>query len=303
MRLRSALPIIRRGALVTALGVGGAVLSPPSAASASGQEPSIPLLVSPAAGAGVNGGPGQLFTVQSSDPQGDTYKATIRVLQGTSVVRTFDTAYAKSGDQATGSPTLPVPEGTYSWTARAIDLGGNGSVEATPQTFTVNKPPNVGAGQVSGGVTFADPGQPGLLQTCATTSFTIDDTLTADVPAVSNGIVLNVSGSEYAGPFVLTGTGIGDCANAVAGSGTLSLHVEGSVPNTGSSLTCDVAGTFARVLSDVSVAVSGTCRINGFTVGNVNFRGQTEFRPDPGQGLTTEIHHATFAGYFTVTPG
>lgn len=296
--------VARRAAAAVLVVVAGSLAgAPPAHAS---NAPSTPELITPTAGGSVNGGPGQLFTVRAVDPQGDPYQATIEVTTANATF-SFDTAWAQSNTEATGtpSPQTPIPPGTHTWRARAKDLSGNLSATSAARSFTVSPPPNNGVGQVSGEVLFGGAGQPGILQDCAETTFTIGNTVTTNpttVDEASNGIILNISGSVYSGPFSLSGTGQGACANAVAGSGTLAVEVTGQGP-TGGRIHCSLSGHFARVLANVEVALSGVCTINNNRTGNVIFRAQVLFRPDPGQGLTTPVMRAVFAGFFTVTPG
>lgn len=292
---------------------GGLLAAVPTNPAKATAGPSVPLLITPASGGAVNGGPGQIFTVRSTNTASSPYTATIRVMKrlGLTVrtVLTFPAAAANSGQTASGTPILPIPAGTYTWTAMATDIESGrliSSAEAAPQPFTVSTPPNTGAGEVSGGTTFDLPGLPGILQPCANTSFRVTSAVSAPTlpptqVMASAGAVINVQGTEYVGPFNLNGLGRGACANATAGSGSLSLTALGTGP-TGGTISCVLSGGFARVGSDVEVAVAGSCTINHLATGNVNFRAEVEFRPDPGQGLNSPVRHATFAGYFTVTP-
>lgn len=296
-----------RNAIAMAVLAISVLFSPASAASAA-DAPTTPELISPADGEALNGGPGQLFTVRSSDPQGDPYKATIEVsvtsASGTST-STFETTVAPSASRATGTPTFPIPPGMHTWRARSTDLSGNTSGWSASRTFAVAPPPNTGVGQGSGDVTYDGDGQPGVLQNCAATSFALSPRLLSEptvVENVSSGIIINIAGSRYVGPFTFTGSGTGDCANATAGSGTLQADVTGRGP-TGGTLDCSITGRFARVLSVVDATMTGPCTINNFATGTAVFRVQALFRPDPGQGLTTPVRHAIFMAYFTVTTG
>ena len=286
---------------------------PASPAAAVNSAPSSPVLVSPVVGGGLNGGPGQLFTVRSTDPEGDPYFATVMVSGGT-LTNSFVTSVSPSGMHSTGSPPLPIGPGTYTWTAMATDIPTDRSTTplnsswSTPQSFTVSSPPTAGAGQVSGEVTFAGTGLPGSLKPCATTSFTLtSDLVDPTLPDVNSGVVINIQGHEYAGPMKLSGTGTGACANASAGSGTISVTATDVEPSPGS-ISCSVSGYFTRLLADVTLSLGGTCTINGITTAPVNFRAQTEFRPDRGAGDGTvlgvdqSVTHALFAGYFSVVP-
>lgn len=272
---------------------------------------SVPQLKHPAVNGQLNGGPGQLFTVRTEHPGHGSldleyvalYEATIEVLDGTSAIRTFKTSPTLAGTDATGTPTVPVPQGSFTWRAKSKLLpNGPETAWSATQAFQVSSPSSSGGGEVNGDATFDNPGLPGILMECETTHFTLGPIVAApDEPPASGGIAINIQGAAYVGPFELSGYGDGDCANALAGSGTLNVVVEGH--NTfGGAFHCDLTGGFARSLSDVQIAVAGNCTINGLVTGRVNFRSEVQFRPDPGQGLTTRVTHAIFAGYFTVTP-
>jgi hypothetical protein len=283
--------------------------------------PGTPTLLEPMAGGAVNGGPGQLFTVRATDPDGDPYQATVEVTPSTGPVVTFSTAWAPSGTNSTGTPTFPFPPGTHSWRARALDPSGAAGPWSATQTFIVDAPPNFGSGEVRGYTRFTNTGGlPGATQQCTDTAFDVTVTPDAAGPAdptgdirLSNAVVMNVGGTGYAGPIELTGTGTSGCSNATAGSGTLSLTATGRVPQTGSRVDCpSLSGTFTRVGSYVSIAVGGQCQINALVTAPVAFRADLAFRPrdTPYQdasgvhvpGLDAPVTRALFAGSFTVTP-
>lgn len=99
--------------------------------------PSTPALVSPVDGHTFGPSEAQAFAVSSTDPDGDPYVATITVRDAitSAVVRTI-TAAAASGSEATGA-TVPLPPGSYTWSAHAADAGGAASGESGSRSFSV----------------------------------------------------------------------------------------------------------------------------------------------------------------------
>src|SRR5687768_9534217 len=88
----------RRGRVATAVATMTVMtLFSPAPASAT-TAPTTPQLISPEEGEALYFGEGQLFTVKSTDPQGDPYKATIEVTSGTGT-STFDTLLSPSGSR------------------------------------------------------------------------------------------------------------------------------------------------------------------------------------------------------------
>lgn len=304
----------------------GLVLVPASPAYAANNAPTAPTLLTPAPGGGVNGSVGQFFTVLATDPNGDLYSVVITVSGtpniGGSFSTFFETNTVPSNQEATGTPTLPIPPGSYTWSATATDVhydATESTVSVLPgttvtpaalseltgpasasQAFTVSVPPTFGAGEVNGDVSFMDPGLPPLGAPCSETDFTVTGNLVDPTVNGSAGVVFNIAGNEYIGSLVISGTGHGDCANASAGSG--SLTITGIGTGEGGSIRCDVNGHFVRVLSHVDLALPGTCTVNSLPVANVMFRSEVEFRPDPGQGVSSPVTHAIFAGYFSLLP-
>jgi hypothetical protein len=158
-----------------------------------------------------------------------------------------------------------------------------------------SRPANVGGGAVSGAVTFASPGVPPSGQPCRATSFAFN--------GASDSAWLNAAITAYVGPITITGSGGSPCETATSGSGPVTLSASGSNP-LGSTLSCpSLVGNFTRVLTDVTVVVSGDCRINDFPTFSVQFLAHGEFVPtNDGAGVTAPVLTATFAGAFAISP-
>jgi hypothetical protein len=112
--------------------------------------PSTPTQHSPTAGHTYNPGDPQTFSVSASDPNNDSYVATVEVSDGAgAVVSTFNLPSTASGSTASGQPPTALGPGSYSWRARASDgfevggwsssspfvvAGPRGNVAASPPT-------------------------------------------------------------------------------------------------------------------------------------------------------------------------
>lgn len=157
------------------------------------------------------------------------------------------------------------------------------------------RPPNVGGGPVTGAVTFVDStGVPPGGAPCASTSFVFDGS--------SESAWVNGSGTAYAGRLSITANGGSDCETATTGAGDITVWASGT--SAVGRLECGpLAGTFTRVLTDVTVTVNGDCVINDFPAIRIAFVAKGEFVPTtPGEGLTSPVTAALFAGAFAVLP-
>jgi RHS repeat-associated protein len=109
--------------------------------------PLIPNLVSPAPASGLSTTGPQAFTINASDPDGDPYTGTvtIRGVPGGSVVTSFITSAAPSGQGSTGTPAPLLAAGNYTWSAHATDPGGANGLESQSRAFSVgaNQPPSI----------------------------------------------------------------------------------------------------------------------------------------------------------------
>lgn len=108
---------------------------------AANQAPGIPTLLSPVDGRTLAPSEAQVFTIRATDPEGDPYTGTI-VVRDTlgNVVRSFPTSPAPSGQDSTGTPVPPLPEGEYTWSASATDALGDGSLDSLPRSLSVGIP-------------------------------------------------------------------------------------------------------------------------------------------------------------------
>lgn len=119
--------------LVTARLDGAAVL-------AEDHRPSTPVLLAPADGAEMPFGEPHRFRVNATDPDVDPYRAVVTVSDAATseVVAGFETLPAPSGVDSTGTPDAPLPPGSYTWTATAVDVRGLEGPAALPVSFTVS---------------------------------------------------------------------------------------------------------------------------------------------------------------------
>src|SRR5688500_1171811 len=102
----------QRLALVLTLTVVAAVV--PAAAASATAPPHPPVLVAPAEGATLSASGPQIFTIRTSDPDGEPYSGWITVADPAtgSPLSTFPTAPARSGDTSSGVPGTPLPRGS-----------------------------------------------------------------------------------------------------------------------------------------------------------------------------------------------
>ena len=193
--------------------------------------------------------------------------------------------------------------------ALAVALTGPASAAASS---------NVGAGTLTGSVSFAAPGVPPAGTppaggTCAPVSFTLSGT--------SDAVVYNTVIMGHAGTVSISGTGSSTCEATAGGSGTLVLHDVRGTGTTGSQIDCanptvspatTLTGGYARTGTDIEAVVGGTCKINGYAAAVlVTFHGTfvpstpTVGTSPPGltvPGLNAPITQATIRGAFGVQP-
>ena len=256
--------------------------------------PGTPTLVSPRSGATLSADAPQVFTIEATDADGDPYSGTVTVTDASTgrLVVVFSTALAPSGQSSSGSPSVPLPSGSYMWTASASDVFGNTGLQATSEPFTVAGAPDAGGGAVSGSVSFSEP-IPAVGQSCAPTSFSLTGNSVASV--------ISFAQSEYTGPINFTGSGGSSCETAASGAGSLDLSVQG-LGVTGTTLSCPaLSGSYSRVGSDVTVTVDGLCTLNGTETDPVSLAAKVEFAPASG-GVGQPVTTATFDGAFAVSP-
>lgn len=160
----------------------------------------------------------------------------------------------------------------------------------------VAQPTNVGSGVVRGVVSYAPTALPAVGALCRAVSFS----LALEGADVAGNTVI----SGYVGPLTVTGAGVGPCDSMTLGEGTLDLRVTGRNPDTGSEVECPtVSGRYARVLSDLSLQLFGSCTVNRYGTGVVLLTGRLEFVPNGvGAGVLTSVSTATVTGAFAVVP-
>lgn len=157
--------------------------------------PSTPQLVTPSVDQALAEAGPQVFTVRSTDPEGDPYTGVVTVRDRTTnaVVRTFDTASSASGNDAVGHPVPSLPAGLYSWRAHSEDALGASSSESASRDFSVQATP-----------TNAAPGAPTLVApSSGTYSFGEPASFTVRVddpnldPYMAHITVRHSDGTEY----------------------------------------------------------------------------------------------------------
>ena len=147
---------------------------------------------------------------------------------------------------------------------------------------------NAGAGVARGSIVFAAPVDLG--GGCQATDFTFS--------GGSDTVVVNTVLTAYVGPVNITGSGRDSCPSGASESGSLSVTVGGTGP-TGSEFECgSLSGTYTRLLTAVTVNVSGECSVNGFPAGDITFLAEAVVTPDPGFSFET----AEFVAPFSIVP-
>lgn len=113
------------------------------------QPPRAPVLNSPAHNKVFAPGETQVFSVTSTDDDGDPYRGRVTVYYANGYSESFDLSPAPSGVQSAGSPPNPLAAGSYTWTAKGCDENtfARCGPSSTPRAFTVQPPPaNVAPG-------------------------------------------------------------------------------------------------------------------------------------------------------------
>jgi hypothetical protein len=256
--------------------------------------PAAPFLIAPASGATISANAPQVFTIEAIDPDGDPYSGAVTVSDAQSgrLFVAFSTVPAASGQSSSATPTVPLPPGTYTWTASATDLFGNDGPPAASQPFTVAGAPDAGGGALTGSVSFSQPIPP-TGEPCAQTSFTLTGTSAASVVSFAQ--------AEFTGPLTVTGSGGGSCETAGTGGGSLVLSADG-LGVTGTTIHCpQLSGSYFRAGTDVTATVSGPCTLNGTETDSLTIDAKVQFVPSGG-GAGRPVQSADFHGAFAVSP-
>jgi archaellum component FlaG (FlaF/FlaG flagellin family) len=159
--------------------------------------PDVPELVSPNDGGGFERDEPQVFTVSYSDPDGDA--GSVEVFVDAEVV--CRTAPVPSGATSSCTAVPPVEPGTYSWTARSVDVHGAESDFAPARLLTV------GANRAPAPPVLVTPGEGGEFAATDVQVFTINAT--------------DPDGDAYVGRVVVTrgGDAVTDFPTSPADSG------------------------------------------------------------------------------------
>jgi hypothetical protein len=98
--------------------------------------------------------------------------------------------------------------------------------------------------------------------------------------------------------LTFSGSGGSACENAEQGNGPITISATGD-----DSVKCPtLTGRYIRVLSHVDVTAAGGCTINGVPA-QISFTFQGGFVPtNPGEGVTSPVTSAIFAGAVAVFP-
>jgi hypothetical protein len=287
-------PRLRPAALLV-LSVGLTVLFPSRPAAALiGSAPSAPVLLTPPSGYVFSQLEPQLFSINAVDADGDPYTGVVTVKNAVgTIVRAFATHPSPTGVKSSGTPTPPLTEGFYTWSAQAVDATGNVSGTSGSASFWVEGPTSVGGGALGGTIAY---GGAGLSHgSCAGVGWSL--------VASSAGAVFNLALVGYAGPVTVTASGWSGCDSTLAGTGGVNVGIGGTVPVVGSTISCSLGGTYTRVEVTVVLVVNGSCNVNNFPAQGVTVVLVLATVPtNVGGGVTAPVTSALAAGEFTVAP-
>ena len=169
------------------------------------------------------------------------------------------------------------------------------------------EPMNMGGGVTTGAIQYS-PTMPPIDAICKPVSFTLQNDF------LSEAFVLNSAIAGYVGPVTITGSGTSrtgpetpGCESYSLGGGTMTVALNGFNMTTESSLTCpSLVGTYTRVVSDMTVVLSGDCTVNDYTqgVGRVLYVARIQVVPTGmnGPGILVPVSTATTVGNFAVAP-
>lgn len=202
--------------------------------------------------------------------------------------------------------------------ALALAVAAAGTIAVSPPAYADDpipdpiippglvEPMNMGGGTTSGTIEYS-PVLPVADARCKPVAFTLQNDF------LSEAFVFNSAIAGYVGPVTITGQGSSSngsspgCESYGLGGGTMTVALEGFNPTTESTLTCpSLVGTYTRVLSDMTVVLSGDCKVNDFTqgIGRVLFAARIQVVPTGmnGAGFLVPVSTATTAGNFVVAP-
>jgi hypothetical protein len=204
---------------------------------------------------------------------------TALVVEGTPTTRSYQAFVA----QPSATPPPPNAQATSS------PLAVTWSVLPDPK-----RPPNVGGGDLNATVHYSDPGVPALGEACRPTAFTLS--------GVSIAAWLSGSGSAYAGPAEVAGTGTGACETTSNGGGAMAVSLSGT-SQVGTVSCPSLLGTFTRAATHITIVLAGDCTINEFEALRVGFVASGELVPsNEGGGISSPVMDATVSGGFVVFP-
>lgn len=179
-----------------------------------------------------------------------------------------------------------------------VALVGTTSITVVPSVVLADSTAGYGA---TVGVVGYSPGVPAvaveLAQPCAGVSWSDGNGVAAA------GAVVNTASNAYVGPATLALSGSG-CENMGGGNGTASASLNGTVPITGSTISCAFSGTYSRIGLVLLVDGPGTCTVDGWPTGTVYISARLVLAPiNVGGGVLTSMSSAAIAGGWELAPG
>lgn len=237
--------------------------------------PYAPSQLAPAAGHVFGTADTQRFTIQTSDPEGDSYQGRIRVTNTTTNldVGTYFTERVASGQSASVTAVPPLPPGEYTWVADASDdlAPTTFGPASTSRSFTVDGPPPpppvYPSDDCVGGTTYADGFVEGTYFKLLTKSPTAGTTwvcFRGEAGGVGLGGKVTFASPSTGVPGMPSVTDNGAACTSMSGNSLPPPHptVSGSIgdpgdPSTYVPFTADVFASADRAAVCVSVGATG----------------------------------------------
>lgn len=182
------------------------------------------------------------------------------------------------------------------------------------------EPRNMGGGASMGTWNYTGTPLPQVGALCARNlTFTLGNNDTGATGGwQSEAFVFNTVISGFAGPVKMTGGGHSNtsCESYSLGGGKLTIELFGYNEITEAKLDCNdeigdvtksspLTGQYTRVLSDLTVVLTGRCLVNEFATGLVTFVARIQATPADLQnleGLTSPVQKMNTTGSFALVP-
>lgn len=180
------------------------------------------------------------------------------------------------------------------------------------------EPRNAGGGVAMGTIDYTGALLPKAAAVCARNlTFTLGNGDDSAGGWQSQAFVVNTVISGYAGPVTISGGGHSNtsCESYSLGGGRMTVELTGFNNLTEAKLSCEdigdpsksssLSGQYTRVLTDLTVVLTGRCLVNDFATGVVTFVGRIQATPSDlqgGEGYQRSVKTMTTNGVFELAP-